>query len=294
MIVDNRRKICRAPVPCENPQLSKNPTIQMNLTTPNITSLMRQTISKIWHGEYDLLTDNEAITFDNILSAESTHYNLDLGKHLDLKPARYTKLLRDYLDPSAVHRFLQRSKDIATGRAKPGATTALQTRPIRPTDTKHRFGNCILGFTFRNDPTPTIAIHSRTAYITHIGLLDAAIAQALANEISRRVETPSDSARFVWLSTSLQFHTMKSLPWIMLNQPQWLTVPAANKLQAKTQENYRRIIATTAPTAQPSKFGPVRRVQEVAKRIQTKTTRPSQFVTPIGLSPLTQLTGIRT
>jgi hypothetical protein len=253
----------------------------MNFTGNTITSMLFGAIRKMWKGEYDEFTKTEGICWHNVLIANSGEFDFDL-KDLWLREARYTRLTRQYLDVAAVHRFLHTARAIALGDTKEGAVCAMQAKPVAPKNGAHTLGNCILGFCYsgrRNSPVFTM--HSRTAYLSYIGVLDLVLAHALMQEIARRCEMTVQQFRLVWLSTSLQFHTLKSLP-LLLNT-RLLSGSPRNELQKQTLSWHHKFQSNSLNGE--AKYGPVRRVQAVYARNASNRPYPSLPITSLGLKP---------
>jgi hypothetical protein len=100
--------------------------------------------------------------------------------------ARFTILQRDYLDLRELELFLDRCKSIGLGEAKRGVVTQMFAKQHGRRDKKYRWGNCMLGWSFRGGnkyEQPTLTMHSRVSYIAYIGGADLALCYVLAREI---------------------------------------------------------------------------------------------------------------
>jgi hypothetical protein len=172
----------------------------------------------IENGGIDFVASIDTIAYDNLLACESMDFDLDLGRDLWLNRQRWTRLVRQYLDPSEVRRFLDRSADIGLGEGKRGVVTNMFCANVTREPKKHRWGNCMMNFVYRGvrngkfGERPTISLHSRVSYIAYIGGLDLGLAHVLAREIGNRIEVPVEEFRFRWHVDALQFHGFKSLP----------------------------------------------------------------------------------
>lgn len=246
-------------------------------THDNLDDLLASTIERFWSKQPDQQTETEALSFDNLLTADSASYSLDIGHHLSLQESRWTKLVRDYLDASAVHKFLRMAKAIGTGQTKAGAVCHLPTRQVRSSTGSHRFGNCILGFSYRGTrDEPVISMHSRMAYVSYMGALDLGIVNALARELSPRIETPASRFKFVWHADCLSFHVYKSLPLIWNFRPTLLQDPSTkpNRLQELVRRNFGTL-QKNYNAGRTSSFGPMRRVEAAYRRYKENNPRPS-------------------
>src|SRR5499427_4450239 len=177
----------------------------------------------MWRGtledRLDFIASIDTVAYDNLLSADSMEFDIDLGLDLWLNKQRWTRLVRQYLDLSDTRTFVDRAADIGLGEGKRGVVTQMPCASVRREAKKHRWGNCMLGFTYRGlrkwageEGGPTIAMHSRVSYIAYIGGLDLGLAHVLAREIGERIEVPVEQFAFRWHVDALQFHGFKSLP----------------------------------------------------------------------------------
>jgi len=187
-----------------------------------------KTLTDLWHqsahnqlfavrDELDFVASIDTIRYDNVLSCDSMRFDFDLGRDLWLTKSRFTILQRDYLDLRELTLFLDRCKSIGLGEAKRGVVTQMFAKQHTRRDKKYRWGNCMLGWSFRGGnkyEQPTLTMHSRVSYIAYIGGADLALCYVLAREIGRKIgRKPSDFA-FRWHVDSLQFHGFKSIPYL--------------------------------------------------------------------------------
>lgn len=186
------------------------------------------TLTDLWHksahkmlfmsaDELDFIASIDTMCYDNVLRCDSMAYDFDAGRDLWLTKSRFTVLQRDYLDLYELESFLDRCESIGLGEAKRGVVTEMPCRRHARADKKYRWGNCMLGFTYRGGnkhERPTLALHSRVSYIAYIGGLDLALAHVLAREIGQRVGCNVEDFQFRWYVDSLQFHGFKSIPYL--------------------------------------------------------------------------------
>jgi hypothetical protein len=186
------------------------------------------TLTDLWHNtaqamlfakkdDLDFIASIDTMVYDNSLSCDSMQFDFDLGRDLWLTKSRFTVLQRDYLDLYELNLFLDRCKSIGLGEAKRGVVTQMFAKQHRRGAKKYRWGNCMLGWSFRGGnkyEQPTLIMHSRVSYIAYIGGADLALCYVLAREIGRRIgKKPKDFA-FRWHVDSLQFHGFKSIPYL--------------------------------------------------------------------------------
>src|SRR5262245_45969538 len=114
---------------------------------PTLTDLWHQSVWKMWRGtledDLDFVASIDTIAYDNLLSSDSMAYDFDLGRDLWLNKQRWTRLVRQYLDPSETARFIARSTDLGLGEGKRGAVTSMFCANVARESKKHRWGNCM-------------------------------------------------------------------------------------------------------------------------------------------------------
>ena len=166
----------------------------------------------------DFKSPTETGVYDNLLMAESMEYKLDLGLY-GFNRARWIKLVTDYLDTRQTHDFLERAELINAGKVKGSAVAGMMTRYNVVEGGKHFFGNCITSFNYRGEGDgPILSMHSRTSYLPSLGLLDLALAHALARELGDAMRLPSDAFGFRWYVDSLQFPGVRAIPAICASE----------------------------------------------------------------------------
>lgn len=270
-----------------------------------LTDLWHDSMRRMWRGTLDnggldFIASIDTIAYDNLLACESMAFDLDLGRDLWLNRSRWTRLVRQYLDPSETARFLDRSTDIGLGEGKRGVVTQMPCASVRREAKKHRWGNCMLGFTYRGvrngkfDQKPTMVMHSRVSYIAYIGGLDLGLAYVLAREIGKRIEVPVEEFRFRWHVDALQFHGFKSLPLLYRREYiQDLQKPALRdkyptiKLVGRWWDKVVEDTEAGVPLLE-QKYGPLRRVRRRYEEYINEQFLPSVPVDSLTLSPLTQ------
>ena len=237
----------------------------------------------------------DTIAYDNLLAAESMAFDLDMGRDLWLNRQRWTRLVRQYLDPSETRRFIDRAADIGLGEGKRGVVTQMPCATVTREAKKHRWGNCMLGFTYRGlrgrGDKPTITLHSRVSYIAYIGGLDLALAHVLAREIGDRIDVPVEDFRFRWHIDALQFHGFKSLPMLFKTdyiqdlesqngmRDEYPTIKLVGKW-------YDQIVDWTERGITDNKYGPLKRIMRRYREHVNEDWLPSVYVEDLDLTPL--------
>ncbi len=237
-----------------------------------LSQLWRDSIWRMWRGTLDngglsIVGSADTIAYDNLLACESMEFDIDMGRDLWLNKQRWNRLVRQYLDPVETERFISKAAELAAGQGAKGAVTTMFCNNVAREAKKHRWGNCMLGFTYRGDArrgTPTISLHSRVSYIAYIGGLDLALAHVLARRIGEDVGIDPGDFAFRWHVDALQFHGFKSLP--MLFKTEFVddldnidlrrNFPTIN-LVGKW---YDKIVDFTDQGITDNKYGPLKRV----------------------------------
>jgi hypothetical protein len=265
-----------------------------------LSDLWRESIWRMWRGTLDnggidFVASIDTISYDNLLAAESMAFDLDMGRDLWLNKQRWTRLVRQYLDPSEVRLFVDRAASIGTGEGKRGVVTSMHCAGVTREAKKHRWGNCMLGFSFRGLRTksqPTLTLHSRVSYIAYIGGLDLALAHVLARYIGQRIRVPVEEFAFRWHVDALQFHGFKSLPMLYkhefihdLEDPrlreQYPTIKLVGRWWDKIVED-----TENGTPLDEQKYGPLRRVRRRYQEYVNEDFLPTVTVKDLDLSPL--------
>lgn len=265
-----------------------------------LTDLWHQSVWRMWRGQLggdlDYIASIDTIAYDNLLSCDSMAYDFDLGKDLWLNKSRWTRLVRQYLDPSETSRFLQRSADIGLGEGKRGVVTSMFCANVAREAKKHRWGNCMSTFAYRGLRTgePTLILHSRVSYIAYIGGLDLALAHVLAREIGKRIRVPVEEFGFVWHVDALQFHGFKSLPLLYKTKyvgdldrgQEFRDKYPTVKLVGRWWDTILRA-EDEGKTLEEEKYGPLRRIRRRYQEWQRGDFLPTVTPEDLTLAPLT-------
>jgi hypothetical protein len=264
-----------------------------------LSELWRQSVWRMWRGTLenggiDYVASIDTIAYDNLLAAKSMEFDLDMGRDLWLNKQRWTTLVRQYLDREEVERFIDHSASILQREGRRGVVTTMFCNNVRRAKKKHRWGNCMLGFTFRGHKkgVPTLGMHSRVSYIAYIGGLDLALAHVLAREIGATAGVAVEDIAFRWHSDALQFHGFKSLP--LLYRRSFITdleTPALRrkyptiKLVGRWWDTIVAHEKQGIPLAD-QKYGPLRRIRRRYEEYLEEDFLPTVTVDQLGLDPL--------
>lgn len=187
------------------------------LRAPDLTQLWHDVVR--WHlykEKVDLYLGIGTNLNNVILEADSAEYDFDL-QEVWLNPSRWTRLVREYIDPLELSAFIDNGRQIYQEKGKRGVVTNMHFRAVerRADLRRHKWGNCLLAATFRGTPgsgvQPTLVLHSRVSYNAYMLGLDMGIAHHLAREIA---EGAPDQVRVQWHLDVMQLHSFKCLPYL--------------------------------------------------------------------------------
>ena len=265
-----------------------------------MSNLWRDSIWRMWRGTLDngglsIVGSADTIAYDNLLACNSMEFDIDMGRDLWLNKQRWNRLVKQYLDPEETVQFLSKAAELAQGQGAKGAVTTMYCANVAREARKHRWGNCMLGFTYHGDGRrgqPTIGLHSRVSYIAYIGGLDLALAHVLAREIGREVGLAPEDFAFRWYIDALQFHGFKSLPMLFKHDfEEDLHVPAYRKKYPTINlvgKWYDKIVDFTEQGITDNKYGPLKRVmrryrEHIAEDYLPTVTTEDMTLSAIGL-----------
>lgn len=184
---------------------------------------------------------------DVALSAETLDFDLDL-KDVWLTHKRWKQLTRQYINAESLEVWLaQIEKHMSKKNGKGQAFMRSQTvTPHRFREGKaqaRRWGSCIIGFSFRASPKPTLTLHSRASLVGYIGRLDLALAHHIGRLIAARVGwLEVEDISFVWFLDSAQLHNYRALSW-WFQDPNLLEVSPGGRPGIKgAQATYRKFL----------------------------------------------------
>jgi hypothetical protein len=263
----------------------------------DLSTLWRSTIYDMWKGKLEFNLDcvgsADTISYDNVLSCDSMAFDLDMGRDLWLNKQRWTRLVRDYVEPKQLVQFIGKATELAQGQGAKGACTTMFSRDVERYSKRHRWGNCMLAWTYRGNvrrDKPTLILHSRVSYIAYIGGLDLALAHVLARTIGKRVGVRPEEFAFVWHVDALQFHGFKSLP--MLYKTEYiedLHIPSYRKEYPTINlvgKWYDKIVDYTANGVHDNKYGPLKRVMRRYREFIAEDYLPTVTVKDLTWTPL--------
>jgi hypothetical protein len=232
------------------------------------------------------------VRYDQLITASSMEYELDVSHELWMTKGRFTGLMRDYLEPEAVEKFIRQSGELPPKRASLSQMMCRVKPKTHPL--KYRWGNCILGMTFRSGPgAPTLSMHSRTTAITRMGGLDLALAHVIGQGVAQeRGENVEDYA-FTWHVGAVQHSAMGGVPYFYSH--------GYGKYLDQWRDEFERFPGLVAMKRQAdyfddldrrgivSVFGTRRRIREQRRAYLNGTLkRPAVPLTKLNLDPLAE------
>ena len=229
--------------------------------------------------------------YDVQLVCDSLANEFDIGRDLWFTQARWTNLVRSYLDPELVTRFVKASREIYNKRGKDGVVTEMQFKSNKRSAKKHKWGNCLLSASYRGQVDshikPTLVFHSRVTYMGYISGLDIGLATVLAKYIAGR-ERLSDIG-LIWKIDVSQVHAFKTLPWLyahrhLLDYVLRLETPTALRIQ-KWHEMVLRYEKQGKPI-DDELYGPLRRVRQIWYNSNNGILRPPSIINDLDFSKL--------
>jgi len=207
----------------------------------DITDLNHKLSDRLLWGTKDELSYYSSIdtmAADVLAMARSSAYSLDIGREVWTTPSRWNTLIRQYLDPERVFKWLEGVKAISTYSR---GIAALDMNVVQATvvesnkrANRRKYGGCLRMMTYRAFPRPTVALYSRTSYLGYIGQLDLLLAHKViemaADMIGEGLKV--DDFAFRWHVEVAQFHGFKSMAYVFATDQQQYLNPK-NKLWRK-------------------------------------------------------------
>lgn len=179
--------------------------------------------SIIWADADDL---SYASSLDSMISdcvgiAEQATFNINIGSELWVTPSRWNTLIRQYVDPDRLFRWLESVKQISTYNR---GITAMDMNPVKhqvvtsnKRASRRKHGGCMRMVTYRAFPQPTVTLFSRTSYLGYIGGLDMLCAYKLIELACDMIGDglKPEEFQFTWVCDTWQFHGFKSMAYII-------------------------------------------------------------------------------
>lgn len=184
--------------------------------------------------DYDWTHGTEVGLHNVSIGVKSFDWSFDL-KRLWMPKSRWTMMVRQYIDPTALDDWRVKVDDRLKGKGRgiavlrpryPHAIAfdddhgdAIMTRTVQGRGAgrgvRRRWGSCMLSLSYRTNPTPVVSMHSRTTYFGYLAAMDITVAHAFAREASQITGIAVEDMGFVWTLELAQFHGFRSLAWAL-------------------------------------------------------------------------------
>ena len=171
----------------------------------------------------DLISSVDVSQHGVVAEVDSMEWDFDL-KTSWLTKNRWSMLVRQYIDPQDLETWIGR----ITSRIglKERGMAVMRTKTVKPrggeatghTNKQTRiWGACMLSFTYKAKPYPTLTLHSRTSYMGYIAGLDLTVAYVIGKMLAQELGIPVSKMRFVWFNEASQWHFFKSMSFVLTN-----------------------------------------------------------------------------
>lgn len=191
---------------------------------PDMTTLWNHLNDQIlWASEEELayFSSLDSMVGDGIGLADTCEFSLDIGADLWVTPMRWSTLIRQYVDPERLFRWLERVKEVSTYQrgiiAMDFNTVKHQVVESNKRASRRKSGACMRMITYRSFPQPTISLYSRTSYLGYIGGLDMLLAHKLTELAADMIGDglKVQDFQFRWHCEAFQVHGFKSMAYIV-------------------------------------------------------------------------------
>lgn len=164
--------------------------------------------------DYDFVYGTDVGLHNVAIMCDSFEWDFDL-KRLWMPRSRWNMMVRQYLEPSAVDDWKEKIGDRLVGRGRGIAVLRTQNVQGRGSgrNVRRRWGSCMLSFSYRSNPIPTVTMHSRTTYFGYLAAMDITVAHVLARTAGEITGIDPSEMQFVWNIELAQFHGFRSLAW---------------------------------------------------------------------------------
>ncbi len=258
-----------------------------------------------WHlyqEEVDLYLGIGTNQYNVFLEADSAEYDFSL-REVWLNAARWTRLVREYIDPIDATLFVRNAREILATKGKNGVITNMPFRPVerRGDLRRHKWGNCLLAATFRGTPgsrvPPTLTVHSRVSYNGYMLGMDMGVIHVLAREIS---EGEPNLIRVQWHLDVTQFHSFKSLPYLytqpdlmeelqkVTDHEEWMLLQKSYPTWKSISRWWEKVLQfeEEGKTIEEEIYGPFRRIRKRYQEYQKGILVPDVHISELDFSKI--------
>lgn len=185
---------------------------------PTVTELHDGLARRLLFGKREELDDANSVDVQihNVVASADQFlwdYNID---RLWVPRSRWTTMVRQYVDPEALHAWLDQIENRFPSSKRGIAVLRTNTVQARQTGrgVTRRWGSCMLSLSVRVKPWPQVTLHSRTCYLGYLSVLDLTVAYVCAKLAAERIgRFDVRDFSFVWQLEMAQFHGFRCLAW---------------------------------------------------------------------------------
>lgn len=156
--------------------------------------------------------------FDITMVSSSHRCPVMTLEQLAYTPKKANHLLRSYLDPNELHKWLKKIKDTTVNYGQVDSDIILQTKR----ESKHGNGPCLMGFSYRSRGGPNLTIFSRSAELPQLFGADCLLASALGHMINETLGVDED-IRVVWFIASARIKSRMANLYRIYRYPEPVT-----------------------------------------------------------------------
>lgn len=219
------------------------------ITAPTMTELHDSLCSRLLYStreNVDYITGMDVVLEHVFAEAQSMVWDYNL-KRIWVPPSRWTKMIREYVDPEEVQEWLQLIEN--RHQKKAAQRFVLRTKKVASKKggktTVRNLGSCMLSLSVALQPEPVATLHSRTCYLGYLSPLDMSIAYHLTRLAADVMGVPLESFRFAWFLETAQFHQFRTIAFALGDDRQrqrFLEAPVTpeNVAHARALKHYRK------------------------------------------------------
>ena len=164
----------------------------INKRFPDIRTAWDHMYDAIVHdrdGVIDNYQRNIVHSYNNTVQVKSAVFDFDIGQ-VGMTKTKWTKFTNQYVDQETLHAWIASAKDIKTY----DSLWMFKTVPPNFGGRRavHRWGNCLLAFSFRRKPIPTLTYFTRAQSLGFSGVADYALCHFVAKQFAKRLGIPQE------------------------------------------------------------------------------------------------------
>lgn len=214
-----------------------------------MTALHDKLCSRVLYATQDHLdyvTGMDCVLEHVVAEADTMKWDYDL-KRVWVPPSRWTMMIRQYVNPDEVNRWLNLIERRHTKRAAQRFVFRTNTVNARVggKSTVRNLGSCMLTLSLALEPRPTVLLHSRTCYMGYLSPLDMSVAYHLTCLASNLIGVPIEEFRFTWFLETVQWHQFRTIAFALGDEEQrerFLELPVTPERigHARSRKHYDR------------------------------------------------------